>query len=170
RLLGDLVGRYGGLADPHVRQAQARLHTRRQLMTYTNLRVRAGRGASPLPGAEGAISKITVSDLTRGQRDLGLAVQGPAGMLVGEDAPSGQFQYFALNTPSMSIAGGTDEIQRNHLAERVLGLPPEPRVDADVPFGQVPASGAPGAAPGAGARAQRRSAGTEPGPGPSLRP
>jgi alkylation response protein AidB-like acyl-CoA dehydrogenase len=76
---------------------------------------------------EGPISKLTVSELTRGQRELGLAVQGPHGMLVGDDAVSGPFQYFALNTPSMSIAGGTDEIQRNHLAERVLGLPPEPR-------------------------------------------
>jgi hypothetical protein len=59
---------------------------------------------------------------------------------MGSDAPSGGFQYFALNTPAMSIAGGTDEIQRNHLAERVLGLPPEPRTDADVPFGQLPSS------------------------------
>jgi alkylation response protein AidB-like acyl-CoA dehydrogenase len=142
RLLGDLVEQFGAAGDPMVRQARAQLHTRRQLMGYTNLRVRAGRGASPLPGSEGAISKLTVSDLTRGQRDLGLAVQGPAGTLAGEDAPSGQFQYFALNTPSMSIAGGTDEIQRNHLAERVLGLPAEPRADADLPFGQLPASGA----------------------------
>jgi alkylation response protein AidB-like acyl-CoA dehydrogenase len=97
-----------------------------------------------LPGAEGAISKITVSDLTRGQRDVGLQVQGPHGTLVGPSAVSAEFQYFALNTPAMSIAGGTDEIQRNHLAERVLGLPSEPRTDADVPFGQLPTSGTSG--------------------------
>jgi acyl-CoA dehydrogenase len=62
-------------------------------------------------------------------------------MLMGHDAPDAQFQYFALGTPSMSIAGGTDEIQRNHLAERVLGLPPEPRSDKDVPFSQLPSTG-----------------------------
>ena len=141
KILTDLVARFDAGGDPHVRQDLARLHTRRQLMNYTNLRVRAGKGARPLPGVEGPISKITVSDLSRGQRDVGLGVQGPYGTLMGDDAPSAQFQYFALGTPAMSIAGGTDEIQRNHLAERVLGLPPEPRVDADVAFGKLPTSG-----------------------------
>jgi alkylation response protein AidB-like acyl-CoA dehydrogenase len=141
RALDALVARFDRAADAGVRQERARLHTRRQLMTYTNLRARAGRGASPLPGAEGPISKVTVSDLTRGQRDLGLRVQGPYGMLAGADAPNPAFQYFALNTPSISIAGGTDEIQRNHLAERVLALPPEPRSDKDTPFRDLPASG-----------------------------
>jgi alkylation response protein AidB-like acyl-CoA dehydrogenase len=140
RSLSDLVERADAGNDPHVRQDRARLHMHRQLMTYTNLRVRSG-GRSSLPGAEGAISKLTVSELTRGQRDLGLRVQGAFGMLVGEDAPDPQFQYFALGTPSISIAGGTDEIQRNHLAERVLTLPPEPRSDKDVPFSQLPTSG-----------------------------
>jgi alkylation response protein AidB-like acyl-CoA dehydrogenase len=141
RTLNDLVGRFERSGDPHVRQQLARLHTRRQLMGYTNLRVKAGRSAKPLPGVEGPMSKITVSDLTRGQRDLGLEVQGPHGTLLGDDAPSASFQYFALGTPAMSIAGGTDEIQRNHLAERILGLPPEPRTDTDTPFGQLPTSG-----------------------------
>jgi len=140
RLLDTLVRDFRRDGDPIVRQDLARLHTRRQTMTYTNLRTRAGAGARPLPGAEGAISKITVSDLTRGQRDVGLAVQGPHGMLVGTDAPEARFQYFALGTPAMSIAGGTDEIQRNSLAERVLGLPPEPRDDKDTPFGELPTS------------------------------
>lgn len=141
RSLAELVDRADAGHDPHVRQDRARLHMHRQLMTYTNLRVRTGGRASSLPGAEGAISKLTVSELTRGQRDLGLRVQGPFGMLVGDDALDPQFQYFALGTPSISIAGGTDEIQRNHLAERVLALPPEPRSDKDVPFSQLPASG-----------------------------
>ena len=68
---------------------------------------------------------------------LGLGVQGPAGMLLGDDAPSGQFQYFALNTPSISIAGGTDEIQRNIIGERILGLPPEPRPDKEAVFREL---------------------------------
>jgi alkylation response protein AidB-like acyl-CoA dehydrogenase len=110
-------------------------------MGYTNLRAKAGDAARPLPGVEGPISKITVSDLSRGQRDVGLQVQGPHGMLDDDDAPSRQFQSFALGTPAISIAGGTDEIQRNNLAERVLGLPPEPRSDKDVPFSQLPTSG-----------------------------
>ena len=123
RLLDDLLARSGRADDPVARQEMARLLTRRRLMTYTN--VRAGRSRPP-GGAVGPMSKVSVSELTRGQRDLGLALQGPHGALTGDDAPSAPFQYFALNSPSLSIAGGTDEIQRNHLAEKVLGLPRDP--------------------------------------------
>jgi len=123
RLLTDLVARSGRGDDPLVRQDLARLWSERQLMTQTN---RRSGTAAPSPRAVGPISKLTVSELTRGQRDTGLAVQGPWGALVGDDAWSPAFQYFALNSPSLSIAGGTDEIQRNHLAERALGLPRDP--------------------------------------------
>jgi alkylation response protein AidB-like acyl-CoA dehydrogenase len=123
RILTDLLADSGRSDDPVVRQEMARLWGRRTLMSYTNQR----RGSTqPANGAVGPMSKISVSDLTRGQRDLGLAIQGPHGTLVGDDAPSASFQYFALNSPSLSIAGGTDEIQRNHLAEKVLGLPRDP--------------------------------------------
>ncbi len=126
RLLVDLVAEAGVGADPLIRQEQADLWAQRRLMGYTNQR--SGRAAPPA-GAVGPMSKIRVSSLTRGQRDLGLRVQGPAGTLVDDDARSASFQYFALSSPSISIAGGTDEIQRNHLAERVLGLPREPAPD-----------------------------------------
>ena len=145
RVLGDLVAASGRGADPLVRQELATQQTLRRTMGYTNQRARAarrgrggaGRGAPP-PGAEAASSKLVVSALTRRQRDLGLAVQGPYGQLTGPDARSEQFQYFALHSPSLSIAGGTDEIQRNHLAERVLGLPAEPRADTELPFRDLP--------------------------------
>ncbi len=133
RLLSGLVQEFGRSADPHVRQDLAILHTRRAIMGYTNQRM---RGTS-VPGLEGPISKLTVSAITRGQRDLGLRVQGAYGMLVGDDSPSGSFQDFALSSPATSIAGGTDEIQRNHLAEKGLGLPREPGVEQDQPFSQI---------------------------------
>jgi alkylation response protein AidB-like acyl-CoA dehydrogenase len=50
----------------------------------------------------------------------------------------GTWAYQFLDTRSASIAGGTDEIQRNNVSERVLGLPKEPAFDRDVPFNQVP--------------------------------
>ena len=56
---------------------------------------------------------------------------GPAGLLDGE----GHIEF--LTGPSMSIRGGTDEIQRNIIGERVLGLPPEPRVDKGVGYGEL---------------------------------
>jgi alkylation response protein AidB-like acyl-CoA dehydrogenase len=133
RIVNQLVEDFGAAGDPHVRQKLAVLHTRRAIMGYTNQRLRS----TSMPGLEGPISKLTVSDITRGQREVGLQVQGPYGMLVDGDAPAPGFQDFALSSPATSIAGGTDEIQRNHLGEKVLGLPREPGVEGDQPFSQA---------------------------------
>ena len=64
-----------------------------------------------------------------------MAVLGAQGMLDSPDTPGdGEIQFRALSSPGASIAGGTDEIQRGIVGERVLGLPKEPRTDRDVPF------------------------------------
>jgi alkylation response protein AidB-like acyl-CoA dehydrogenase len=64
-----------------------------------------------------------------------MAVLGAQGMLSSPDTPGGgELQHRALSAPGASIAGGTDEIQRGIVGERVLGLPKEPRTDRDVPF------------------------------------
>jgi alkylation response protein AidB-like acyl-CoA dehydrogenase len=69
-------------------------------------------------------------------------LQGASGALAGNDAEvAGQFQAMLLSSPSMRIAGGTDEILRNIIAERVLGLPGDIRVDKDVPFNKIPTKG-----------------------------
>ncbi|HUE57961.1 MAG TPA: acyl-CoA dehydrogenase, partial [Acidimicrobiales bacterium] len=67
--------------------------------------------------------------------DLGMAAEG-AEATVGADDPD-EWQTMFLMSPSLSIRGGTDEIQHNILGERVLGLPPEPRVDKDKPFSET---------------------------------
>ncbi len=73
--------------------------------------------------------------------ELALAIQGPAGMLSDASAPEeGRWQQHFLSAPSIRIAGGSDEIQRNIMGERVLGLPPEVRLDKTVPFRDVPTS------------------------------
>jgi alkylation response protein AidB-like acyl-CoA dehydrogenase len=62
-----------------------------------------------------------------------------AGPAMGEDMPvSGIFEEALLYSPALRIAGGTDEIMRNIIAERVLGLPQDVRVDKDVPFRDIP--------------------------------
>jgi alkylation response protein AidB-like acyl-CoA dehydrogenase len=70
-------------------------------------------------------------------------LEGAAGALTGEseEIARGQFQQMLLSSPSMRIAGGTDEILRNIIAERVLGLPGDIRVDKDVPFNKIPTKG-----------------------------
>jgi alkylation response protein AidB-like acyl-CoA dehydrogenase len=69
-------------------------------------------------------------------------LQGASGMLTDtESAEAGQFQAMMMSSPSTRIAGGTDEILRNIIAERVLGLPGDIRVDKDVPFNKIPTKG-----------------------------
>jgi alkylation response protein AidB-like acyl-CoA dehydrogenase len=73
-----------------------------------------------------------MSETLKAIGNLAIDLEGPAG-IAGE--PGGDpWQTLFLTGPSLSIRGGTDEIQRNILGERVLGLPPEPRVDKDRPF------------------------------------
>ena len=73
-----------------------------------------------------------------------MELQGADGVLTDSTKPSeaaGLFQSLLLLSPSHRIAGGTDEILRNIIAERVLGLPPDIRVDKDIPFNKLPTKG-----------------------------
>src|SRR5579884_2295181 len=82
-----------------------------------------------------ATAKLATSRLAHSVRDLTLGLEGPHGMLLGEDAPhGGRYQQVGLRAHASSIAGGSDEIQHNIIGERVLGLPKEPQVDRDVAF------------------------------------
>ena len=93
----------------------------------TNLRARAGAVAGKAPGPESSTAKLALSGIARTSRDLGLRIVGAGGILVGPDsATGGAVQHAALSTPGVSLGGGTDEIQRNVIAERALGLPREP--------------------------------------------
>jgi hypothetical protein len=76
-----------------------------------------------------------MSRMTKLSRDLGPAILGAYGQLRGDAAPlNGMITELSLFAPAVSIYGGSDEIQKNIIGERVLGLPSEPRFDKDVPF------------------------------------
>ncbi|HSR84189.1 MAG TPA: acyl-CoA dehydrogenase family protein [Streptosporangiaceae bacterium] len=138
----DLVidhARAAGVADdPVIRQAIARLLTLHRVSVWTAERARAVRALGARPGAEGSIGKLAASNIARESAKVHAMIAGAKGMLTGPDsALGGVIAEVLMSVPGQSIAGGTDEIQKNILAEKVLGLPGEVRVDKDIPFSQI---------------------------------
>jgi alkylation response protein AidB-like acyl-CoA dehydrogenase len=124
--------------DPIVRQRLADLHTRFEILRFLGYRVRTAAARGELPGPESSVMKLAVSALYETGGDLVVALQGAAGMLTHDDAPfGGRFQDLFMGQWAPRIGGGTDQIQRNIIGERVLGLPGEVRSDKDVPFREL---------------------------------
>ena len=131
----ELAKERGRSGDPVLRNRLAAMYSLSEAHRMSTLRMRAAAAKGRMPGPEVSTGKLLSAELGRRARDLSLAILGPHGTLVGEDAPAGgRFQQMALRVQSSSIAGGTDEVQRNIIGERVLGLPKEPQVDRDTPF------------------------------------
>jgi len=127
------LARARGVADsPVVRDALVRLLIEVRVMSYTARRARDSARAGR-PGPEGSGMKLRGSKMFRDYTDLALRILGADGTC----DPRGELQTLFLTAPSLSIRGGTDEIQRNIVGERVLGLPSEPRVDRDTPFDRL---------------------------------
>lgn len=118
-----------------IRQQIARLYSLEQISRYTSLRVKAATKSGKGPGPEVSTMKLNMSRIIRQARDTATAVLGPHAMLTGRESQSGgMLQEMVLFSPAPSIYGGTDQVQKNIVGERVLGLPREPRSDKDVPF------------------------------------
>ena len=125
----------GKAADPNVRQGLAQLYSLQQIGKYSSLRMRSGNASKGAPN----IAKLMMSDMLRLNREVGTQILGPETMLMGEDAAhGGALQEMILFSPGPSIYGGTDQVQRNILGERVLGLPKEPDPNKGAPFKDVP--------------------------------
>ncbi|MGI8710173.1 MAG: acyl-CoA dehydrogenase family protein [Acidimicrobiales bacterium] len=141
RGLIDAARKFGVADDPVLRQELARLHTMAEVARYSNLRLKAAVAAGRDIGGLPNISKLAMSNMMRLVRDLGPRILGPGGQLVGADAPlGGRLAEAALFAPAVSIYGGSDQVQRNIIGERVLGLPSEPRTDKTLPFDQLATS------------------------------
>ena len=141
-------------SDPLVRQDLARLYTLGELGRFNSLRLKAAKQSGrDIPGMPN-IAKLSMSQIIRLSRDLGLRIIG-----AGRHAPrlrrrrpkrAGPGQRSSTQChghrvgPAVarpSIYGGTDQIQRNIIGERVLGLPKEPGPDRNTPFSELPANG-----------------------------
>jgi alkylation response protein AidB-like acyl-CoA dehydrogenase len=126
----------GKASDPNIRQGLARLYTLTEIGRWSSLRARGGSGRT---GGEPNIAKLMMSDTLRLQRELGNQIIGADGMIMGADTRGGGLvQEMTLFSPGPSIYGGTDQVQRNILGERVLGLPKEPDPNKGAPFKDVP--------------------------------
>jgi len=119
--------------DPMLRDRVVRAHVASEVARLTMRRARDAARAGRSLGPEGSGGKLRGSETLKSLADVGLALRGADGMI----GPSEDETLF-LTAPSISIRGGTDEIQRNIVGERVLGLPAEPRVDVEPPWDEVP--------------------------------
>jgi alkylation response protein AidB-like acyl-CoA dehydrogenase len=147
KLLIDLAKGNGKINDPTIRQDLMRLHTANELGRFQNLRIKAG---DKVPGAPN-IAKLSMSNIVRMSRDIGLAIIGPYGTLHGYTPEQTETNNAATGNPFAAmvtgtalyaqappIYGGTDQVQRNIIGERVLGLPKEANNDKTAAFKELP--------------------------------
>jgi alkylation response protein AidB-like acyl-CoA dehydrogenase len=134
-----------------MRDRLMRLWIETEVLRLTNIRAAQNLRATQNPGPEGSIAKLGFAELNKAVYELCVDLLGPAALdgydytmrraeSLGLVGPPGEGRKMFLRSRANSIEGGTSEIQRNILGERVLGLPGEPRVDKEMPWSQVPRS------------------------------
>jgi alkylation response protein AidB-like acyl-CoA dehydrogenase len=128
----------GLIGDPQVRQGLMEVYIDQRLLGWLGQRTRAALKAGRAPGPEGSLGKLLAATIARKQSDLGIAIAGAGGQAWAADDPRGaRWATAVLTAPASAIAGGTSEIQKSIIGERVLGLPKEPQVDRDLPFREL---------------------------------
>jgi alkylation response protein AidB-like acyl-CoA dehydrogenase len=128
--------------DAGVRAKLAQMAVKASGLKYTAMRSISAVSKGENPGPENSIGKLVAGQMMQDIGMMAMDLQAEAGALVKEDAENdGRFQGMMMWAPGLKIAGGTDEILRNIIGERVLGLPGDIRVDKSVPFNQIPTSG-----------------------------
>jgi alkylation response protein AidB-like acyl-CoA dehydrogenase len=127
----------GVLGDPLLRQDIARVIAYKRLNALNNARAKADLAqgtSSPVM----SLGKLAMSRILHEEARVRTAILGAGSLLEGKEHPRAEdANFLTLNAYFTSIGGGTDQIQRNIIGERVLGLPKEPEVDRDIPFRQV---------------------------------
>ena len=129
--------------NPAVRSKLATWAVRTSGLRYTAFRSISALSKGETPGPENSIGKLVAGPTMQEIAAFALDLQGEAGALLSPEqaAANARFQAMLLRSPATRVEGGTDEILRNIIAERVLGLPADIRVDKAVPFNQIPTKG-----------------------------
>jgi len=150
----DLAQRLGRNGEPEIRQELARSYTLNEVQRFNTERAKAARAAGiDIPGLPN-FSKLLTAQILRHNRDLGMELLGARGLLHGyddaqratlADVPGGTVAHVltaqALQAQALPIFGGTDQIQKNIIGERVLGLPKEPGDLSRLPWNELPRNG-----------------------------
>ena len=126
----EMLQHYGKSTDPILRQRLVEIYIHQQVAKFTNLRAMEKIKAGQLPGPEMSIAKLSLTNNLRRISDFVSLALGPK--LVADSGEWGTYAFseLVLGIPGVRVAGGTDEVMRNIIGERVLGLPKEPPVEA----------------------------------------
>ena len=138
RAMIDLARGHGVVGDPTLRDRLVRYVSHSDLYRYNGRRMGDLARAQASAPLDGAAMKLDLAALAAESRDLSLALCGAAAMLWSpSSSDEGRVARTALSSFVPAMGGGTNEIQRNVIGERLLGLPREPAIDADVPFREL---------------------------------
>jgi alkylation response protein AidB-like acyl-CoA dehydrogenase len=119
-------------ADSDVRRRLGEIITELLAVRFNGYRALSALARGQIPGPEAGLAKVTMVNAAIAASDLGADVVGPDAL-----DPQSQWSYLISFLPGLKSAGGTEQILRNTIGERVLGLPPEPRLDKGVPFSEL---------------------------------
>jgi alkylation response protein AidB-like acyl-CoA dehydrogenase len=138
RSVDALIRRYGSIKDPAMRQRFARAYTNDRITAWTRMRIEGQRQVGRPPGHEASILRLFGTRNAQDLQNLSLDLEGLNALAHDADDnwASGSVYGF-LRVRSATIAGGTAELQRNIVGEKVLGLPREPSVDRGVPWKDI---------------------------------
>ena len=128
------------IEDSAVRAKLADWHCRRSGLKYTGYRALSALSRGETPGPENSIGKLVAAPMAQDMASFAMDLMEMSGAVWEGDysEPEWIFPATFMAVPGMRIAGGTDEIMANIIAERVLGMPQEPRLDKGIPFNEVP--------------------------------
>ena len=128
------------IEDKQVRANLANWYVRQAGLKYTGYRSMTALSRGEIPGPENSIGKLVGAPLTQDLASFAIDLMDQAGILWSPESAELEniFQSAYMSIPGLRIAGGTDEIMANIIAERVLGLPQDVRVDKGIPFSEVP--------------------------------
>jgi alkylation response protein AidB-like acyl-CoA dehydrogenase len=127
-----IAGDEAARRDPEIRQRLGELATELLAVRFTGYRTLTALAKGQIPGPESGLAKVTIVNAAIKAGELLTDVIGPDAL-----ADDSEWAYMISFLPGLKSAGGTEEILRNTIGERVLGLPPEPRLDKGIPFSEL---------------------------------